>query len=130
MADPRMGTRCPGNSVINCANVSVVGGERHLGQAQHAVAVVYHAVDARDHFICFRMAGIQVPSQARILVAKLSKTGREEPLSREKMTTAAGGMRLSVLPHHLYPRVVGEAGEAFVAHPHSEKTGEAPAAST
>ena len=36
------------------------------------------------------MAGIQVPSHARILVAKLTITGREEPLSREKMTTVLG----------------------------------------
>ena len=33
------------------------------------------------------MAGISVPSSARILVAKLRKVGREEPLSREKLTT-------------------------------------------
>jgi acetaldehyde dehydrogenase (acetylating) len=36
------------------------------------------------------MAGIQVPAHARILVAKLTKVGREEPLSREKMTTVLG----------------------------------------
>ena len=36
------------------------------------------------------MAGIRVPAQTRILVAKLSKVGREEPLSREKMTTVLG----------------------------------------
>jgi acetaldehyde dehydrogenase (acetylating) len=36
------------------------------------------------------MAGIQVPSNARILVAKLNNTGRDEPLSREKMTTVLG----------------------------------------
>lgn len=36
------------------------------------------------------MAGIQVPSHARILVAKLRKIGRDEPLSREKLTTVLG----------------------------------------
>ncbi len=36
------------------------------------------------------MAGIQVPGQARILVARLNVVGREEPLSREKMTTVLG----------------------------------------
>ena len=36
------------------------------------------------------MAGIQVPRHARILVARLNKVGREEPLSREKMTTVLG----------------------------------------
>ncbi len=36
------------------------------------------------------MAGISVPSHARILVAKLHKVGREEPLSREKLTTVLG----------------------------------------
>jgi acetaldehyde dehydrogenase (acetylating) len=33
------------------------------------------------------MAGVSVPASARILVARLSKIGREEPLSREKLTT-------------------------------------------
>jgi len=36
------------------------------------------------------MAGISVPGNARILVAKLRKVGREEPLSREKLTTVLG----------------------------------------
>ncbi|MCW5876741.1 MAG: aldehyde dehydrogenase family protein [Anaerolineales bacterium] len=36
------------------------------------------------------MAGIQVPASARILVARLNKVGREEPLSREKLTTVLG----------------------------------------
>lgn len=36
------------------------------------------------------MAGFSVPSNARILVARLTKTGREEPLSREKLTTVLG----------------------------------------
>lgn len=36
------------------------------------------------------MAGIRIPSHARILVAPLNKVGKEEPLSREKMTTVLG----------------------------------------
>ena len=36
------------------------------------------------------LAGIRVPGQARILVTPLNKVGREEPLSREKMTTVLG----------------------------------------
>ena len=35
-------------------------------------------------------AGFRVPPQTRILVAALSKTGRAEPLSHEKMTTVLG----------------------------------------
>jgi acetaldehyde dehydrogenase (acetylating) len=34
--------------------------------------------------------GIRVPSSARILVARLNKVGREEPLSGEKLTTVLG----------------------------------------
>jgi acetaldehyde dehydrogenase (acetylating) len=36
------------------------------------------------------MAGIQVPESARILVADLETVGRDEPLSREKLTTVLG----------------------------------------
>jgi acetaldehyde dehydrogenase (acetylating) len=36
------------------------------------------------------MAGFDVPDDARILVARLNKIGREEPLSREKLTTVLG----------------------------------------
>lgn len=36
------------------------------------------------------MAGFSVPASARILVARLNKVGREEPLSREKLTTVLG----------------------------------------
>ena len=36
------------------------------------------------------MAGIKVPQTARILVADLQKVGRDEPLSREKLTTVLG----------------------------------------
>jgi hypothetical protein len=43
--------------------------------------------------------------------------------SREKITAAADGMTVSVLPHHLYPRLLADTGPAFVAHPVSAKTG-------
>jgi acetaldehyde dehydrogenase (acetylating) len=36
------------------------------------------------------MAGFQVPEQVRILVADLQLVGRDEPLSREKLTTVLG----------------------------------------
>ncbi len=36
------------------------------------------------------MAGIRVPDSARILVARLTRVGRDEPLSREKLTTVLG----------------------------------------
>jgi acetaldehyde dehydrogenase (acetylating) len=36
------------------------------------------------------MAGIQVPDWARILVVDLDRVGKEEPLSREKLTTVLG----------------------------------------
>jgi acetaldehyde dehydrogenase (acetylating) len=36
------------------------------------------------------LAGFQVPDRARILVARLERVGREEPLSREKLTTVLG----------------------------------------
>lgn len=36
------------------------------------------------------MAGFSVPSSARVLVARLHKVGKEEPLSREKLTTVLG----------------------------------------
>ena len=37
-----------------------------------------------------QMCGISIPASARILVAKLSAVGREEPLSAEKLTTVLG----------------------------------------
>lgn len=37
-----------------------------------------------------KMAGITVPASARILVAPLKKVGKDEPLSREKLTTVLG----------------------------------------
>ena len=36
------------------------------------------------------LAGIQVPGNARILIARLNSVGRDEPLSREKLTTVLG----------------------------------------
>ena len=36
------------------------------------------------------MAGFDVPEQTRILVARLNKIGKDEPLSREKLTTVLG----------------------------------------
>jgi len=36
------------------------------------------------------IAGIRVPDHARILVARLDRVGRDEPLSREKLTTVLG----------------------------------------
>jgi len=36
------------------------------------------------------LAGIQVPDTARILVARLNSVGKDEPLSREKLTTVLG----------------------------------------
>jgi acetaldehyde dehydrogenase (acetylating) len=36
------------------------------------------------------MAGFQIPDQARIMVARLNEVGRNEPLSREKLTTVLG----------------------------------------
>ena len=37
-----------------------------------------------------KLAGIEVPAHARILVAELDRVGREEPLSAEKLTTVLG----------------------------------------
>lgn len=42
-----------------------------------------------------QMAGFHVPASARILVAKLTKVGRDEPLSREKLTTVLGWYEVS-----------------------------------
>ena len=36
------------------------------------------------------LAGIEVPARARVLVAELSRVGREEPISAEKLTTVLG----------------------------------------
>lgn len=37
-----------------------------------------------------QLAGIEVPARARILVVELSRVGREEPISAEKLTTVLG----------------------------------------
>lgn len=37
-----------------------------------------------------QMSGLSVPASARILVARLSRVGRDEPLSAEKLTTVLG----------------------------------------
>ena len=36
------------------------------------------------------MTGLSIPSSARIIVTRLEKTGKDEPLSREKLTTVLG----------------------------------------
>ena len=37
-----------------------------------------------------QMANIRIPASTRILVAPLTRVGRDEPLSREKLTTVLG----------------------------------------
>jgi len=37
-----------------------------------------------------QMAGLQIPNSAKILVTPLNRVGRDEPLSREKLTTVLG----------------------------------------
>ncbi len=44
----------------------------------------------KSPFVLAGMAGFEIPAGTRILVARLSKVGREEPLSREKLTTVLG----------------------------------------
>jgi len=36
------------------------------------------------------MAGLSIPNTARVIVTRLEKTGKDEPLSREKLTTVLG----------------------------------------
>jgi acetaldehyde dehydrogenase (acetylating) len=52
-------------------------------------AIIPAAVGKSPQYLA-AMAGIQVPQHARILVARLNKVGRDEPLSREKLTTVLG----------------------------------------
>jgi acetaldehyde dehydrogenase (acetylating) len=66
-------------------------------QAQAIRALLYHPDGSintntvgKSPQVLAAMAGISVPSSARILVAKLRTVGREEPLSREKLTTVLG----------------------------------------
>ncbi len=48
------------------------------------------AVVGKSASFVAEVAGFRVPAETRILVTPLSKTGREEPLSHEKMTTVLG----------------------------------------
>lgn len=52
--------------------------------------VINTATVAKSPQYLAAMAGIHIPREARILVAKLIKVGKEEPLSREKLTTVLG----------------------------------------
>src|SRR5574341_709777 len=52
-------------------------------------AVIPAAVGKSPQYLA-AMAGIRVPDHARILVARLNRVGRDEPLSREKLTTVLG----------------------------------------
>jgi acetaldehyde dehydrogenase (acetylating) len=44
----------------------------------------------KSPFVLASIAGFEIPLGSRILVARLSKVGRDEPLSREKLTTVLG----------------------------------------
>jgi acetaldehyde dehydrogenase (acetylating) len=44
----------------------------------------------KSPFVLAGMAGFEIPAGTRILVTRLSKVGKEEPLSREKLTTVLG----------------------------------------
>ncbi len=52
-------------------------------------AIIPQSVGKSPQYLA-AMAGFQVPDHARILVARLDKVGRSEPLSREKLTTVLG----------------------------------------
>jgi len=52
-------------------------------------AIIPQSVGKSPQYLA-ALAGIQVPEHARILIARLTKVGREEPLSREKLTTVLG----------------------------------------
>ena len=56
----------------------------------HADGSINTATVGKSPQVLAGMAGIRVPSSARILVARLQTVGREEPLSREKLTTVLG----------------------------------------
>lgn len=51
---------------------------------------IHTATVGKSPQILAGLAGINVPSSARILIAKLRKVGKDEPLSREKLTTVLG----------------------------------------
>jgi acetaldehyde dehydrogenase (acetylating) len=56
----------------------------------HSGGVINPATVGKSPQYLAAMAGIRVPDHARILVARLNRVGRDEPLSREKMTTVLG----------------------------------------
>ncbi len=64
------------------------------GQAKSLRTILFHpdgAINAdatgKSPQYLAAMAGFEIPNSARILVARVYKVGREEPLSREKLTT-------------------------------------------
>lgn len=56
----------------------------------HADGSINTALVAKSAAYIAGYAGFQVPAEARILVTPLSKVGKEEPLSHEKLTTVLG----------------------------------------
>lgn len=56
----------------------------------HANGTINPATVGKNPQVLASMAGIDVPKTARILVARLNKVGKDEPLSREKLTTVLG----------------------------------------
>ncbi len=65
------------------------------GQAEALRKILFHpdgeinaAATGKSPQYLAAMAGFEIPNTARILVARVNKVGREEPLSREKLTTA------------------------------------------
>ncbi|MCF6277629.1 MAG: aldehyde dehydrogenase family protein [Anaerolineales bacterium] len=63
------------------------------GQAEALRQILFHpngainaAATAKSAQYLAAMAGFEVPHDVRILVARINKVGREEPLSREKLT--------------------------------------------
>jgi len=52
-------------------------------------AIIPESVGKSPQYLA-AMSGIRVPQHARILVAGLNRVGRDEPLSREKLTTVLG----------------------------------------
>ena len=64
------------------------------GQAEALRKILFHpdgeinaAATGKSPQYLAAMSGFEIPSTARILVARVNKVGREEPLSREKLTT-------------------------------------------
>jgi acetaldehyde dehydrogenase (acetylating) len=67
------------------------------GQTHKLRTLLFHpdgsmntAVVGKSAEIIAGMAGFEIPKGTRILVTRLKKTGKEEPLSREKLTTVLG----------------------------------------